>query len=707
MRRHRSLALSFTLATAAWALPLDLHAGGTRNTRVHNFKEFDEGTTAGAAIESSGKVTVGTDTTRAELDDVNSAFSCLAGKKHLYVGTADAATIRKVSSSRKGLRVKTLAELSGVVVTAMAELPNGDLIAATLPGGALTRVTSKGKTSNFATLKNVKRIWALRIINERLFAGTGPKGEVWSLSLDGSDAKVVLDSEAKDVLSLLELDGEVLAGTSPGAKVFQVTDDVKGQLVHDFNGDEVRALAANERGLVAAVNDFEKRKVSTLKNLQSQLARTNLTGAAPARKSTSEPSPDADAAIYYVNLSGQGSRRDLSRALEATWETWMEVEDQYFTGLVASAAGDFLVSSSRAGRVYRVKDRRDHAVVADLDERLATSVCRTATAKNRSKEPQFYATAGQGAAVYGLTDTAPDVSHYTSEVFDAGQPATYGGLVVRAAGSVRAEARVGPTQEPDARWGEWQAVALSATAQGLRGDLKLPSRRFAQFRFNLESPGAEVREFNFFYGPENLAPMVSSVEFEGPDFDQEDDEEPDASAKITWDATDDDDDELMYTVRIRPEGSDDDAWIELGPRDKTVTKEELEFDVDSVPDGVYEASVLASDAPENGTSRARTDEERSPPFILDRSRPRLSQVRVDASLVTGRAADQLSNIHDVSFQIDDGPFLSASPSDGLYDSPDESFELRLPDLPRGNHRLVIRARDAVGNFALSAINLRR
>ncbi|MGB1699665.1 MAG: hypothetical protein ACPHRO_06920, partial [Nannocystaceae bacterium] len=675
MRRSNLLILSIAAATAAWIFPHELHAGGTRNTRVHTFSEFDEGSTKGTAIESSGRITVGTDVTRAEIEDVNSAFSCLAGKKHLYVGTADDASIRRVTTSRKGLQIKTVATLSGVVVTAMAELPSGHLIAATLPGGQLTEVTPKGKTSTFATLKDVKRIWALRIVGDRIFAGTGPKGEVWSLALDGSDPKVVLDSEAKDVLSLLELDGAVLAGTSPDAKVFQITDDPEGQLVHDFAGDEVRALAANERGLVAAVNDFESRKISTVKNLQAQLDRTNLSGAAPTRKSTSEASPDADAAIHYVDLTGSGKQRDLSRALEATWETWLDVEDQYFTALTTSSTGEFLVSSSRAGRVYRVKDRREHAVVADLEERLATSICR---AGGRGKGPKLIATAGQGAAVYGLTDTAPDVAHYTSEVFDAGQPATYGGLIVRASGDVQAQARVGPTSEPDARWGDWKTVSLSPTAQGLRGDLGLPLRRFAQLRFILGSADAEVREFNFFYGPENLAPKVSSVEFEGPEFDQDDDEEPDPSAKITWKAKDDDDDELIYSVRIRPEGSDDNAWIDLGPQDSLVTKEELKFDVNSVPDGVYEASVLASDSPVNGTAQARTDEGRSPPFIVDRTRPTLTELRADGATISGRATDVLSNIHDVAFQIDDGPFQAASPVDGLFDSPDEGFELRLP-----------------------------
>ena len=45
-----------------------------------------------------------------------------------------------------------LAKLPGVVVTAMEELPDGDLVVATLPGGELHRVTRRGKVSSFATL---------------------------------------------------------------------------------------------------------------------------------------------------------------------------------------------------------------------------------------------------------------------------------------------------------------------------------------------------------------------------------------------------------------------------------------------------------------------------------------------------------------------------------------------------------------------------
>ena len=96
--------------------------------------------------------------------------------------------------------------------------------------------------------------------------------------------------------------------------------------MQDFKGDEVRALAATEGGLVAAVNDFEDRKLGSAAALEKMLARKNLTGAAPARKSAKEASPDArtpprGASSIFATGGTPGSQ---PHALEANaWGTWL------------------------------------------------------------------------------------------------------------------------------------------------------------------------------------------------------------------------------------------------------------------------------------------------------------------------------------------------------------------------------------------------
>jgi ligand-binding sensor domain-containing protein len=77
-------------------------------------------------------------------------------------------------------KVEQRVALKGAVVSAMAQLPGGDLLAATLPGGVIYRVDAKGKISNFAELK-VEQIWAIVPHQGRLLVGTGPKGELLSL----------------------------------------------------------------------------------------------------------------------------------------------------------------------------------------------------------------------------------------------------------------------------------------------------------------------------------------------------------------------------------------------------------------------------------------------------------------------------------------------------------------------------------------------
>jgi hypothetical protein len=705
-----------TLTLAIALLPALASAGGTRSFRVADFDDFDQGEAEGAAIEASGKVTAGLTPARADLPGA-STFTCLAdGKdgKLAYVGTADAATVQRVrldpkpgKDDKKGAlpapRVEKLAELKGAVVSALAQLPSGDLLAATLPGGVIHRIDAAGKVTPFAELK-VEQIWAIVPHQNRLLIGTGPKGELLSLDMNGKDTKVLLDSDEKDILSILTVGKDIVVGTSPGAKLLQVGDPVEGVLLQDFSGDEVRALALTDGGLVAAVNDFSDRGISTLQALTKTLGRTSLVGQPTEGSldaSGGAPSSTADLMFVPLTQGGQaGKTLDLARAGELAWDTWLHREKQYFTAAIAGPGkAEVLVSTSQQGKIYRVRGRRDVAVIADLEERQATNLCAL-------KGGGVLATAGDGAAVYRLAapGQAPNAkSRYRSKVFDAKQPAAYGAVYLRGTGPLTLRARSGPGEEPDKRWSEWKTVTLGKQADAHKGALDVPARRYVQLEVGVDGPASELRDISLFYAPENLAPLVQSVAIAGPELDDDDDGEPDPKLTIKWKAEARDDDELSYEVRIRPEGSDKSQWIKLGG-EAPVTKKELKWDLGSVPDGVYEAQVVASDEPTNGSARARTDEVVSAPFVVDHKRPTIDEVKVQGSKIAARARDEGSRIINVSYSIDGGSFHAASPADGLFDGDSEAFEVSLPaDLKPGKHRVVLRARDVFGNLGTFAV----
>lgn len=708
------------LAGAALVAPGSATAGGTRTWTISDQAEFDKGDTTGAAIESSGRVTVGFSPARGEVPGTT-AFSCLSTKSGALIGTADAATIQRVvpgkrkragKEERKGkgkdkaddsadddaprLVVEQVAKLDGVVVSAMVELPGGDIVAATLPGGKLVRVDKKGKVTPFATLE-VEQVWALLVHGGRLVAATGPKGEVWSLSLAGKDPKVLLDVDEKDVLALASVGKELVAGVAPQAKLYRVTDKAEGEMLFDFAGDEVRALATTKTGLVAAVNTFADRKLSSLDALTKTLERTSLVGQAPAGSLDGERMIQASGKIYHVDL---GPKRDLDRALEATWETWLDRDKQYFSSLLAlDEVGTVLVSTSDDAKIYRVRGPRDVATVADLEERQATALC-------TGPKGEVIAAAAHGAAVYELGAAPAKKATYTSDVLDTSQPAAFGSIRLRGNGPLSLRARSGPTAEPDKRWTDWKNIALTRESAAWRGNLAaLPHRRFLQIEVVLGAPEAELREVEAFYAPENLAPMLTRVEVDRPGIDES---ETDPKVTISWKVDARDDDDLVYDVRVRPEGTGEDAWIGLNPEGELVTKRELKWDISTVPDGVYEVEVVASDEPTNGTGKARKDELISPPFVVDRQRPAISTPTVSGNVVKAVATDASGHIHDVSYAIDGGPMRAASAADGLYDSGSESFEVTLPsDLGKGSHRVVLRARDAFGNTTSVAVIVKR
>jgi hypothetical protein len=682
------LTFGLTLGGLAWA-------GGAKTHDLDKFSDFEDGEVEGAAIEASGKVTRGYASARTELE-LSSVFSCLTDGKQAWVGTADKATIQRVDLRGASPAVDQLVELEGVVVSAMARLPSGDLVAAVLPGGKLVRVDKAGKVSDFAELADVTQIWAIVPHQGRLLVATGPNGQLWSVASDGKDPKVVLDVGESDVLSLLPIGDAILVGTSPKARIYQVTDKLEGVLLHEFKGDEVRSLALSGAILVAAVNDFEERSISSRVALTKQLSRSSLTGEKPEGNTTDRARANADAALWAVDL---GPKRDILRVQDGAWEQWLTKKSQYFIDLLAvDDRGTVLAASSEGGKIYRARGRRDVAVIADLEERQATSLC-------LAEGGDVLATASDGAAVYALQQTPAKQARWVSEVLDANRVARYGSFAVRGTGKLELRVRTGPTKEVDDRWSAWTPIKLVREHDELRGAGDLPRRRYLQLEVALVDADAELRGITSFYAPENLAPLVEAIKVKQPSFSSDDTEESKSELTLEWTVDARDDDDLIYDVHLRPAGGGKDQWVKLN-LDGPLTAKKLNVDLDTLPDGIYEAAVMASDEPSHGAGAAQSDLLISDPFVVDRTRPTLEGVTEKGGRITGVAKDRGSYIHDVAFAIDGGRFRAASASDGLFDQSTEKFELVLPaDLAAGPHRVVIRARDARGNFVTFALQV--
>jgi hypothetical protein len=121
------------------------------------------------------------------------------------------------------------------------------------------------------------------------------------------------------------------------------------------------------------------------------------------------------------------------------------------------------------------------------------------------------------------------------------------------------------------------------------------------------------------------------------------------------------------------------------------------WDTTKVPDGSYQLKIVASDAPSNGAD-ALTAEAILGGLTVDNAAPK---VTINAQktfnekkqlALSGTAENKLTVIVAVQYKIDDqSDWISASPSDGIFDSAKEGFNILTDPLPTGSHKVTVQA----------------
>jgi len=165
---------------------------------------------------------------------------------------------------------------------------------------------------------------------------------------------------------------------------------------------------------------------------------------------------------------------------------------------------------------------------------------------------------------------------------------------------------------------------------------------------------------------------------------------------VTWQATDPNDDDLVYDVYFR--AVDEKSWKMIRSR---VDEDFVTLDSAAMPDGTYLVRVVASDAPSNPSGQALTAEKLSERFDVDNTPPRVEGVKVQVlpkgANLSFSVSDSFSIVREAAYAVDAGDWVAARPEDGLNDAQTERYSVTLPSLAPGEHSIVVRATDAAGN----------
>jgi hypothetical protein len=700
---------------------------------VSTSEEFLAGDLKGVSLTGEGGIVLAP--SLEQVLDTGEAFiyaSVMDSAGNLYLGTGSQGKIFRLGANGEGGEWARLGEAG---VHALAIDSSNRLYAASSPDGKVFRFDGNASPQSFFD-PDEKYIWSLAVDSRNnLYVGTGPQGNIYKVDPQGR-SEVFYNSKESHVVTLkLSPDGQLLAGTSPGGLLLRFAADGKPFVLFDSPLDEIKSIAVDRLGNIYAA---ALEGGSTAAAVAAVLGEASETAARKGTRAAGSADNEAEQVTVEVVSTAKGKRSEVYRIDKNNLvETVYSSSDGVPYDLLVRADGNVLLATSNKGRIISIDSNRLVTYLLQTPEEQVTQL--------QERGGRLYAATSNLGKVFIIGGKPASSASYESKVFDAGTTAKWGVIRWRARGSslegVRMFTRSGNTATADQTWGGWDGPY----AEGGSSPIKSAAARFIQWKVEFPEKTAALSPaqaegidlVTIAYLQENLPPQVRSLTVHppgvafadfpgasqggispgGPDRShflslpravRELDRPPAAvpprkiyypgARSLSWTASDPNRDALVYSVWLRRQGETN--WLLI--KDDL---QETNYTIDgaSFPSGTYFARVIASDRLSNPPGRALDARISSKAFVIANSSPviEIAQAQVQGSALTlpFAAKTQASTVHQVDYSVDGGTWQMLFPDDGIADTEDERYTLRLDKLAAGEHEVRIRAVDSVGNVS--------
>jgi sugar lactone lactonase YvrE len=704
-------------------------AEGTRVWRETGYEDFERGTARGVAIRSTGQLELAPAFKLLYTSPSTFIWSISSDRDGtVYAATGAPARVYRITPDGKATVIFEPKELQ---VQAITLGKDGAVYAATSPDGKVYKISraAKAGTAEFTAEPffdpKTKYIWDLVFDDAgRLYIATGDSGEIYRVEKDGHGSVFFKSDEAHIRVLSMGPKGDLIAGSDGSGLIYRISPAGEGFVLYSAPRKEITALAVDAAGNIYAAGTGEKHPgVSTPGQPQPLVVPQPQPGT---------PAPGAPF-VGAVNLGGS----DVYRiAPDGSPEKLWSSHDDVVYGLAFDAAGRLIAGTGNKGRIYAIEKNGDFV---DLLKASASQVTSFAKAPGGG----LYCSSSNLGKVF-LMSSAPEAEgSFESDVQDAKIFSRWGHADVRGRGNFELFARSGNVDNPDRNWSPWTRIDL---AKGSR--VEVPAARFIQWRAVLKpaTPSTQVDEVAINYLLKNVAPVIDDVSVQvGARYQTQ----PRMTATETfvtnggqaqpgvlrvepappvtkdrsyiavhWNAHDDNDDTLVYSLYYRGEDERDWKLLKSGIADRFYS-----FDSGLLPDGRYTIQVVASDAPSHAPQDALTHEKESSSFEVDNTPPRIEHLtaRLEGPQlhVTFQATDDHSAIKRAEYSVDAADWQYLEPVGQISDAKTENYDftalVRAPspedpvDQKRGRektglasrteHVVVVRVYDRYDNVA--------
>lgn len=747
-RVYHSIFFFLLSAFASSLLPQAAFADGTRSWEQSKFEDLTKGTATGVAIRSSGglelapsfKLLYATPSTyiwAVAADDAGNVYAATGSPARVYRITPDGQAT--IIFEPQELQVQTL-EVG----------PRGVIFAATAPDGKVYKLEHQPQGKGNAPKSDsksdkeakdpakpaldpswasseyfapgTKYIWDLVLDKAgNLYVATGDHGEIYKVTPKGEHSLFFKSDDTHIRVMALDAQGNVIAGTDGSGLVYRISPAGEGFVLYSAPKKEITALALDHNGNIYAGGVGEKRAgaaTSPAGTTSSMITMGNTAGTSPQTPGvTLTMTPTNSLGAFPFPGGGASGGSDIYRiaADGSPSRVWTSHEDIVYA-LAFDSHDKLLAGTGNRGHVFAVEGQDEFS---DLLKAPASQVTSFAKAPGGG----LYAASSNLGKIFVLGPGPESEGTYESDVFDAKIFSRWGRVEFRGAGNVDLLARSGNVDNPDRNWSPWKQVNLTKDSQ-----MGVPPARYAQWKAVLHagSTKPEVDTVTLNYLPKNVAPEIEDVSVQvgvryqslaksgglslGTDLSGSSGghfESPVPSAHdrdsigVKWNAHDENDDQLVYSVYYRGDGET--RWLLLKDN---LTDKAYSFDASLLPDGGYTVKVVASDAPSHSPGEALTATKESHRFEVDTTPPRIenltaaiegSQIRVHF-----RAEDGFSVIKRAEYSVDAGEWKYVEPLGQLSDAKLEDYDFKA-DMDPGKdatseHVVVVRVYDKYENM---------